>query len=98
MTGIRCAAVFGICIALLELSACSTALTHRALVSAEKSCESPPLVPLRRFVANADDVGGFMLSPDGEKLAWQQTVGLDTGLAVRSVDQQTVTRFATGFL
>ncbi len=98
MTGVRCAAVFGICIVLLGLSACSTAPTHRALVNVEKSCESPPLVPLRRFVANADDVGGFMLSPDGEKLAWQQTVGLDTGLAVRSVDQETVTRFATGFL
>ena len=98
MVVVRCMAVVGIWVALLGLSACSTAPRHPALVNAERIGELPPLVPLRRFVANVDDVGGFVLSPDGEKLAWQQTVGLDTGLAVRSLDQSTVTRFATGFL
>ena len=44
-----------------------------------------PLVPLRRFVANVDRTGGFVLSPDGRGLLWSQTVGTDVGLAVRSV-------------
>ncbi len=83
---------------LMSAAGCSTAPAHPALVEAGRNGELPPLVPLRRFVANIDDIGGFALSPDGKRLVWQQTVGLDTGLAVRAVDGGAVTRLATGFL
>ena len=57
----------------------------------------PPLLPLRRFVANTERLGGFVLSPDGERLIWSQTVGLDGGLAVRSTEPGgPVTRYAVG--
>ncbi len=68
----------------LLLSACATAPTHPALVQASRDRTLPPLVPMRRFVANIDTVGGRVLSPDGRKLSMRvQTVGTDVGLAVR---------------
>ena len=52
---------------------------------------------MRRFVANAERTGGFVLSPDGQRLLWSQTVGTDVGLAVRAVaDTQAVRSYATG--
>mgnify|MGYP006206831831 CR=1 FL=1 len=52
---------------------------------------------MRRFVANTDRTGGFVLSPDGQRLLWSQTVGTDVGLAVRAVaDTQAVRSYATG--
>jgi dipeptidyl aminopeptidase/acylaminoacyl peptidase len=52
---------------------------------------------MRRFVANIERTGGFVLSPDGLRLLWSQTVGTDVGLAVRPVaDAQAVSTFATG--
>ena len=98
MTVRRLAAAALAALLLLGAVGCSTAPQHPALVEAAGSGALPPLLSLRRFVANVDDVGGFVLSPDGKRLVWQQTVGLDTGLAVRSVDGGAVTRLATGFL
>jgi dipeptidyl aminopeptidase/acylaminoacyl peptidase len=66
-------------------TACSTAPTHPNLVAAQQSAALPPLVPVRRFVANVDAVGGFVISPNGQRLVWSQTVGTDVGLAVRDV-------------
>ncbi|SFO54375.1 Dipeptidyl aminopeptidase/acylaminoacyl peptidase [Variovorax sp. OK605] len=65
------------------LGACGTAPTHPALVSAEQNNTLPPLVPMRRFVANVDAVNGHVLSPDGQQLVSVQTVGTDVGLGVR---------------
>ncbi len=69
--------------ALALLGACSTAPTHPALVSAQQNDALPPLVPMRRFVANTDVVNGHVLSPDGQQLVSVQTVGTDVGLGVR---------------
>lgn len=98
MTVLRFAAASFAVLLLLGAGGCSTAPSHPALVEAGNNSQLPPLVPLRRFIANVDDMGGFVLSPDGKRLVWQQTVGADTGLAVRAVDNDKVTRFATGFL
>ncbi len=72
-------------LALLGAAGCSTAPTAPALAEARAGGQLPPLVPLRRFVANIDYAGGFIISPDGQRLLWQQTVGTDVGLAVRTV-------------
>ncbi|QRF54945.1 prolyl oligopeptidase family serine peptidase [Variovorax paradoxus] len=88
----------------LLLSGCATAPTHPVLAQASQDRTLPPLVPMRRFVANVDTVGGHVLSPDGRQLLWVQTVGTDVGLAVRDSDdaatvQSASTRsFATGTL
>ncbi|RYF15174.1 MAG: S9 family peptidase [Comamonadaceae bacterium] len=84
--------------ALAALAGCASPPRHPALVQAEAASTLPPLVPLRRFVANIDFAGGYTLSPDGAQLLWQQTVGTDSGLAVRPVADGTVRTFATGFL
>jgi len=84
--------------ALFALAGCSTAPRHPAIARAEASSTLPPLLPMRRFVANVDFAGGYWLSPDGEKLVWQQAVGTDTGLAVRPVSGGPAQTFATGFL
>lgn len=99
---IAAAAFAGTSLALL--GACGTAPTHPALVAAEQSKTLPPLVPMRRFVANVDVVNGHVLSPDGQQLVSVQTVGTDIGLGVRKIADAanpggTGTRtFATGTL
>jgi hypothetical protein len=83
---------------MLTLGGCATAPSHPAL----QSGSLPELLPVRRFVANVESTGGYLLSPDGQRLLWAQTVGLDVGLAVRdagldSAGAGTQTRsFATG--
>jgi hypothetical protein len=56
--------------------------TRRSLPH-EQDNTLPPLVPMRRFVANIDAVNGHVLSPDGQATVWVQTVGTDVGLGVR---------------
>ena len=80
------------------LAGCATAPRHPAIVGAEAAGTLPPLVPLRRFVANIDYAGGYSLSPDGTQLVWSQVVGTDTGLAVRPVAGGAARSFATGYL
>jgi hypothetical protein len=83
---------------LAALAGCASPPRHPALLQAEAAGTLPPLVPLRRFVANIDFAGGFSLSPDGSQLIWQQTVGTDAGLAVRPVAGGPTRTFPTGFL
>lgn len=83
----------------IGLGACTTAPTHNALAGAAQSGQllPPPLVPVRRFVANIDAEGGCQIARNGERLMWQQTVGLDIGLAVRDVTNPAgIKTFATG--
>ena len=80
------------------VSGCATAPRHPTLAAAEARGTLPPLVPARRFVANVDFASGFQLSPDGQRLVWAQTVGMDTGLAVRPTAGGDTRTFATGFL
>lgn len=79
------------------LGACVTAPQHAALTQAQAAGTLPPLVPLRRFVANIDFAAGFALSPDGSQLLWSQSVGTDAGLAVRPREGGAMRTFATGF-
>ena len=79
--------VTGVATTVLLNTACSTAPTHPGLVSAQQNASLPALVPVRRFVANVDAFGGFVISPNGQRLLWSQTVGTDVGLAVRDVAQ-----------
>ncbi|WP_298932396.1 prolyl oligopeptidase family serine peptidase [uncultured Ramlibacter sp.] len=81
---------------LLALAGCSTAPTHPAIASAQQAGQLPPLLPVRRFVANIDHEGGFLLSPDGQRLLWSQAVGTDVGLATRPVAGGATTSFPTG--
>jgi acetyl esterase/lipase len=84
---------------LMGLSACSTMPGQSAPSgsTADASTQLPPLVPVRRFVANIDAEGGYQLSPDGQKLLWLKAVGVDVGLAVRDVSSASgITTFATG--
>lgn len=79
------------------LAGCATAPTQSTLVSAQTTQSLAPLLPMRRFVANIERTGGFVLSPDGQRLLWSQTVGTDNGLAVRPVDDARAVRtFAIG--
>lgn len=85
--------------AVIALSGCASGPRHPALVRAEAAGSLPPLVPMRRFVANIDFAGGYTLSPDGRQLLWSQAVGADSGLAVRPVGGGGASRtFATGYL
>ncbi len=94
---IRLPAVIAFVLVLFNLGACTTAPTHKALAIAVQAGQLPELVPVRRFVANVDAAGGYQLAPNGQRLMWVQTVGLDVGLAVRDVANPTaVTTFATG--
>ena len=102
---IRLSAALAMVFALLGLGACTTALTHQGLATTAQSGPlpeltpelMPALVPVRRFVANVDAAGGYQLSPNGLRLLWQQTVGLDIGLAVRALSNPGgVTTYATG--
>lgn len=82
---------------LLATAGCTTAPTHSALVAAQAAGTLPPLVPVRRFVANINAEGAYSISPDGQRLMWEKTVGLDVGLAVRDVAPGgPVTAYATG--
>ena len=67
------------------LTACAVSPQHAALKAADDAGQLAPLLPVRQFVANAERVGSFVISPDGERLLWAQTVGLDAGLATRRV-------------
>jgi dipeptidyl aminopeptidase/acylaminoacyl peptidase len=81
----------------LALPACSTAPTHAGLSAAHSQGQLAPLLPVRRYVANTGATGGYVLSPNGEQLLWQQMVGTDVGLAARSVVAGSpVSTFATG--
>ncbi len=82
---IRLLAMLTAALVLVNLGACTTSPVHKALATAEQSGQLPALVPVRRFVANIDAEGGYQLAPNGQRLMWQQTVGLDIGLAVRDV-------------
>ena len=92
------------CVVVLSvLGACSTMPGQEAVpgstaaARAGGNAQLPPLLPTRRFVANIDAEGGYQLSPDGQKLLWVKTVGLDVGLAVRGVtNPSVVSTFATG--
>ncbi|MCR8960529.1 prolyl oligopeptidase family serine peptidase [Variovorax sp. S2] len=98
------AALAAMCGAAALLAGCATGPTHPALVSARQDNTLPPLVPMRRFVANIDAVNGHILSPDGQQLAWVQAVGTDVGLGVRKtsdaaeVKSASTRTFATGTL
>ena len=67
------------------LTGCAVAPQHPGLQAAQEAGQLAPLLPVRAFVANTERTGGFVMSPNGERLLWSQTVGLDTGLAVRAV-------------
>src|SRR5688500_135912 len=93
----RIAVAGGTALVFLTLGACTTAPTHPGLAAAQGKAELPPLVPVRRFVANIDFAAGFVLSPDGQRLMWRQTVGTDGGLAVRQIAEGSpVTTYAVG--
>jgi dipeptidyl aminopeptidase/acylaminoacyl peptidase len=80
------------------VAGCSTAPTHPSLIAAQESASLPTLLPVRRFVANVDAIGGFVISPNGQRLLWSQRVGTDVGLAVRDVAQtiSTAVTYPTG--
>ncbi|MEO8020762.1 prolyl oligopeptidase family serine peptidase [Polaromonas sp.] len=93
----RIPAAVSAALVLLALAACTTAPTHSNLAAAQGSGELAPLVPVRRFVANIDFAAGFVLSPDGQRLMWRQTVATDGGLAVRQLAEGSpVTTYAVG--
>lgn len=87
-------------VAALALTGCGTAPVHPTLQAAQASGQLPPLVPMRRFVANVDAHGGFTLSPDGQQLLSSRVVGTEAGLAARGVDEPEATArpIATGHL
>lgn len=87
----------GVAAAAVLLGGCATAPSQSTLMAAQEAKVLAPLLPMRRFVANAERTGGFVLSPDGQRLLWSQTVGTDVGLAVRPVaDTQAVRSYPTG--
>ena len=59
-------------------------VTGAGAVLAQPAAE-PPIIPVRRFVANIDVAGDYRLSPDGEKLLWTESIGARPGLVVRSI-------------
>lgn len=96
-TPMKIALLFAAC-ALAALAGCASGPRHPALVQAEAAGTLPPLLPVRKFVANIDYAGGYSLSPDGARLLWSQTVGTDTGLAMRPVSGGATRTYATGFM
>lgn len=94
----KLARILHLLLAAYALAGCATAPRHAALTQAESAGTLPPLVPMRRFVANIDFAGGYTLSPDGTQLMWSQAVGTDSGLAVRPVAGGQARTFATGYL
>jgi dipeptidyl aminopeptidase/acylaminoacyl peptidase len=74
--------LLAICLAaMFELAGCAIAPSHPAL----KNATLPKLLPVRRYVANTAYAAAYQLSPDGQRLIWQRTVGFDEGLAVGPV-------------
>jgi dipeptidyl aminopeptidase/acylaminoacyl peptidase len=69
-----------------------------AIAGAQGAGKLPPHVPARRFVAEVDFMAGYLLSPDGNRLLWAQTVGNDAGLVVREIDAGAAAAFPTGVL
>lgn len=81
----------------VALAACAVSPQQGALKAADGAGQLAPLLPVRAFVANVERTGGFVMSPDGDRLLWSQTVGLDAGLAVRRVAADaSVTAYAVG--
>ena len=72
--------ILGLAIVLL-LSACSIAPVHPAL----KSAQLPDLIPIRDVVADVSATGGYSVSPDGKRLAWIGTSGVQTALWVKTI-------------
>ena len=92
----RAAAAAAMLLAAASLG-CAVPATHPTLARADADGERPPLVPMRRFVADADWIGGFSLSPDGTRLLNSQVVGLDLGLVVRdAASGAPIARYAIG--
>jgi dipeptidyl aminopeptidase/acylaminoacyl peptidase len=82
-------------VASVVVAGCATAPGHVELARAGDRLA--PLLPMRDFVARTDRTGGYVLSPDGERLLWSQVVGLDSGLAVRPVARpDAVTAYPVG--
>jgi dipeptidyl aminopeptidase/acylaminoacyl peptidase len=81
----------------MGLVGCAVPPKHSALQAADAGGTLAPLLPVRQFVANAERVGAFVLAPDGERLLNAQTVGLDTGIAVRRLaDGRTEATYPVG--
>ena len=94
---VRTAGRLGALVMALALSACAVSPQHPKLQEAQVAGQLAPLLPVRAFVANTERTGGFVMSPDGERLLWSQTVGLDTGLVVRAVQANAaVTAYPVG--
>lgn len=97
MSFTRIPAALGVAVVLSIAATCMVAPAQAQPAAAPQIEALPELVPVRRFVANIDYAGGYLLSPDGQRLLWQQTVGTDIGLAVRNVAPGSpVTTYATG--
>jgi dipeptidyl aminopeptidase/acylaminoacyl peptidase len=74
------------------LAGCAVSPTHPAL----RDADLPELIPLRKFVANIDSVGGNRISPDGSKLLWYAVSGTEIATFVRNVDGGEPTVFRIG--
>lgn len=69
------------------LAGCATGPTHPSLrpPAGEVATALPPLLPVRRFVADLDATGAYQISPDGRQLLWSGRVGLGPGLFVQDL-------------
>lgn len=85
-----CKRILGLAIVLL-LSACSIAPVHPAL----KSAQLPDLIPIRDVVADVSATGGYSVSPDGKRLAWVGTSGVQTALWVKTIGKEDARAFLT---
>ena len=61
------------------LGGCTAPADHPAL----KDAALPPLIQAHRFVYRGTALGGYLLSPDGEKLAWIGPFLMRSSLFVR---------------
>ncbi len=82
--------ILGLAIVLL-LSACSIAPVHPAL----KSAQLPDLIPIRDVVADVSATGGYSVSPDGKRLAWIGTSGVQTALWVKTIGKEDAHAYPT---
>lgn len=60
---------------------CAVPARHAALVGAAL----PDLVPVREFVADRQSQGGYLVSPDGKKLAWYGVDGTQPSMFVKRI-------------